>query len=495
MATEARVTAIIEARDRATSILNQFGLSLKSVGAIAAGAFAFNLGVKAVQAAVEFEDAFAGVRKTVDASEAEFERIESRFRELATQIPVSAVEFARIGELAGQLGVQAGEIDRFAEVMAKMAVTTNLSSDQASIAFARIANVMQEPIKNVDRMGSSIVELGNNLATTESEITEFAQRIAGAGNIAGLSTDQILAIGAAMSSVGVQAEAGGTAVQKVLLSINESVFTADKNLSILAETAGISAQEFQESWEEDAGGAFAAFVRGLGEQGDQAMLTLRDMGLEDQRLIRSFLSLANAGETLTNALRLSESAWRENAALNEEAAKRFGTTASQIQLLKQNWDELLRSAGDLFIPIMNTIIPLMVEFIQTIKRLVTEGFEPWVEGFEKIIEFGNRIIEVYERVKSSISGVFSNIGTNIGTGARSLIPGFADGGIVPGPIGAPQLAVVHGGERVIPVGKSGPGGIMVNITGNTISSDLDMRDLADRVGREIMRSLRHAQQL
>ncbi len=28
------------------------------------------------------------------------------------------------------------------------------------------------------------------------------------------------------------------------------------------------------------------------------------------------------------------------------------------------------------------------------------------------------------------------------------IPGFAEGGVVPGPVGQPQLAVVHGGEEI-----------------------------------------------
>jgi hypothetical protein len=37
---------------------------------------------------------------------------------------------------------------------------------------------------NIDRLGATIVDLGNNFATTEADIVNFASRIAGAGNIA-----------------------------------------------------------------------------------------------------------------------------------------------------------------------------------------------------------------------------------------------------------------------------------------------------------------------
>lgn len=43
--------------------------------------------------------------------------------------------------------------------------------------------------------------------------------------------------------------------------------------------------------------------------------------------------------------------------------------------------------------------------------------------------------------------------------------GFADGGIVPGPLGSPQLAVVHGGEEVLTPAQRQAGGGVMNHTG------------------------------
>ena len=71
------------------------------------------------------------------------------------------------------------------------------------------------PIKDVDRLGSTVVALGNSTTTTEKEIVEMAQRLAGAGAQAGFSSDEIMSVSAAMSSVGIEAEAGGTAMTQI----------------------------------------------------------------------------------------------------------------------------------------------------------------------------------------------------------------------------------------------------------------------------------------
>lgn len=61
----------------------------------------------------------------------------------------------------------------------------------------------------------------------------------------------------------------------------------------------------------------------------------------------------------------------------------------------------------------------------------------------------------------SMSAIISDLerigGLMPSLGGLGALPGFATGGIVPGPVGAPQLAVVHGGEMVTPAGESTAG--------------------------------------
>lgn len=333
-----------------TAQQNQAGLTslgLAAVGVAAGIGFALKA---AADAAIDFESSFAGVRKTVDATEPEFAALAQGFRDLAKEIPVNVNELNRIGESAGQLGIQKEHILDFTRTVADLGATTNLASTDAADALARIANIMGTSQDQFDRLGSTIVALGNAGASTESEIVEFGLRMAGAGKIAGLTETDILAIGSAMASVGVQAEAGGTAVQKVLIAITQAVATGAPELETFAETAGMSADEFARAWRADPVEAFTSFVEGLGLSGDQAIAVLDDLGLTDQRLIRSFLSLSNAGDLLRSTVELSSGAWEENNALTEEAEKRYGTTAAQIQVAQNRINDAAIAFGQLLLP-------------------------------------------------------------------------------------------------------------------------------------------------
>lgn len=327
----------------------------------------------AAKAAIDFESSFAGVRKTVDASDAELQDLAKGFRDLSKEIPTSVNELNRIGESAGQLGIKTPNILGFSKVMAELGVTTNLSSDQAATSLARLANITQMPQDQFDRLGSTVVGLGNNFATTESEIVDMGLRIAGAGQIAGLTEPQILSIGAAMASVGMEAEAGGTAVQKVLNGMTAAVAAGGPQLEEFARTAGLSASAFATAYKQDAGEAFALFVEGLGRQGDQAFATLDNLGLGNERVIRAFLSLGNAGDLLRDALRRGSTEWERNTALVDEAGKRFGTTESKLTTLWNKASDVAITVGTAMAPAIEAAIGVGERAIPVIDMLA-QGF-------------------------------------------------------------------------------------------------------------------------
>ena len=340
------------------------------------------IGVGALRSSVAFESAFAGVIKTVDDATDGMgrltpvgESLQQGFRDLSLQIPIAATELAGIGEVAGQLGIESEHILGFTEVMAKLGVTTNLSAEEAATSLAQLANITSLPQTEFERLGSTVVALGNNLATNEAQIVNFGQRIASAGNLAGLTEPQILAIGGAMASVGVEAEAGGTAVQKVLNAMTLAVVEGGDALDVFARTSGQSAAEFERAFREDAAGAFSAFVAGLGQQGDSALTTLKDLGLGNERVIRSFLSLASKSTTLTDALAIGATAWEENTALAREADIRFQTTASQLKLLANQVVEAGRALGDILKPILQTVVGIVRDQVVPWLKTVVDRFK------------------------------------------------------------------------------------------------------------------------
>jgi len=290
----------------------------------------------AVKFGSDFESGFAGVRKTVDGTKAQFAELETGFRDLAKSTGTSVVEILAIGEAAGQLGIETDNILEFTKVMANLGLTTNLSSQEAATALARLANITQLPQDQFSNLGSTIVALGNNLATTEAEIVQFALRIAGAGKQVGLSEAEILSFGAALSSVGVQAQAGGTAISRTFITISKAVSSGGAELDLFAKTAGLSAEEFSKSFAEDAAGATISFIAGLSElseTGGDVFQVLEDLGLADIRLSDALLRAAGAGDLFNKSLQIGNQAFEENTALSTEAAIRLATFERQFAKL------------------------------------------------------------------------------------------------------------------------------------------------------------------
>ena len=160
----------------------------------------------ATKEAIEFESAFTGVTKTVNASDEQLDELKQGIKDLAKEIPSTTTEISAVAESAGQLGIQTENILDFSKAMIDLGNSTNLTSENAASQLAKFANIMQMSQKDFDRLGSSIVDLGNNFATTEADIVNMAMRLAGAGKQVGLSEGEVLGLATALSSVGIEAE-------------------------------------------------------------------------------------------------------------------------------------------------------------------------------------------------------------------------------------------------------------------------------------------------
>lgn len=311
-----------------------------------------------VEASIEFESAITGVFKTVDGTDEQLAAISDGIKEMATRIPATTTEIASVAEAAGQLGIQTDSVLSFTEVMINLGNATNLSADEAATALARFANITGMSADEYDRLGSTIVALGNNFATTESEITNLATRLASAGKIAGLSEPEILALSAAMSSVGIAAEAGGTAMTQTLTAIANAAESGGDELQIFADIAGMSASEFKVAWEQDAMSAISAFISGiaeLNETGGNVSATLEELGMSGIRQSNMIRSLALANDMFAESVDMANEAWEENTALTEEAEKRYSTTESKLQTLNNAYENLKVTLGDQLKPALDRL--------------------------------------------------------------------------------------------------------------------------------------------
>lgn len=352
--------------------MSTFGQKMTSMGRSATMAFTLPvalLGGKAVRSAMEFESAMTGVAKTTDLTKAEFKNLERGILDMTSKMPKTGVEIANIAESAGQLGIAKQNILDFSKVMGQLSDTTNLSSEDAAMNLAKFANITRMSQGDFDRLGSTIVNLGNNMATTERDIVEMSMRLAGAGTQVGMSEAQIVSFSAALSSVGIEAEMGGSAFSKVMVNMQASVETGGEKLSQFAKVAGMSAKEFQQAFKEDAAGAIVKFIEGLGnaeKQGKSAIGILNDMGITEVRLRDTLLRAAGASDLFSESLELGESAWKENIALTKEAEMRYKDTREQIKIAMNDVKKSMIEIG-------RTIMPTVLTAVRSLAKL-TQAF-------------------------------------------------------------------------------------------------------------------------
>jgi phage tail tape measure protein, TP901 family len=342
----------------------------KCFSAIASAAGVASMAVAAATAASvyegsQFESAFAGVKKTVDATAEEYAALRQNILDMTREIPSSASDIAGVMEIAGQLGIATESLTEFTETMINLGVSTNLSAEEAATNLAKFANIVNmadygtDGISNWERLGSVVVDLGNNFATTEADIVEMATRLASTGSLVGLTESQIMALATAMSSVGIQAESGGSTMAKLLKKMQLAVELNSDSLADYAAVAGMTGEQFRDTFENDAVVALSAFIDGLTDterNGRSAIAILDDMKLSEVRLSNTVLALAGADGVMTEAIDTANEAWDEHNALAIEAGKRYETVESQAQIMKNALSELgITAYEELRDPLVGTI--------------------------------------------------------------------------------------------------------------------------------------------
>ena len=342
--------------DKAGQAFNQVHEAIVAAGIAVALKEIYEYFASCAQASMDFESSITGVAKTTDLTDEELAAMSDSIKALSTEIPATTDEIAAVAEAAGQLGIQKDVLLDFTEIMTMLGTATNMTADEAATALARFANITGMSTDNYGRLGSVIVDLGNNFATTESEIVAMGTRLASAGKLAGLTEPEIMALAAAMSSVGIEAEAGGTAMTQTLNAIEKAVAKGGDDLSEFARIAGMSSEEFSAAWKNDAMSALTSFIGGLGkldEQGESTVLVLEDLGLTGIRQSNMLKSLGLAADQMTSAVDTANTAWQQNTALTNEANKRYATAQSRLTMMQNAYNNLKVAIGDAYTPALS----------------------------------------------------------------------------------------------------------------------------------------------
>jgi len=371
----------------------------------------------ATKAAIDWESSWADVQKVNDGTHEQMVRLEDDLREMARTLPATHTEIAATAEAAGRLGVAVDDVADFSRVMLDLGNTTDLTADQAATAFARFTEIMGTGTDNVDRLGSAVVDLGNNFAATESEIVEMGLRIAGAGNQVGLTEAEVMGLATALSAVGIEAQAGGSAISRVMMNIASDVQAGGRDMQAWADVAGMSAEQFATAWRDDAAGALVAVVDGLANaeaQGTTTLGMLEDLGVTELRTRDALLRLAGSGDVLAAAFDAGNAAFEENIALTNEAEVRYETTASKITVAWNNIKDAAIEFGAVALPLVADVAGAVASVAQEFGEL-----PDWVKTASMAIVGGGGLVLLgvagLGRLAVAVAGVSTAL-KNLGIG-------------------------------------------------------------------------------
>jgi TP901 family phage tail tape measure protein len=402
-----------------------------ATGGAAFAAFRF-----ATQQAIQFQDSFAGIKKTlnftdsaVTTTEQKFKNLSLEIRNLAKETPISVNELNKIGEIGGQLGISATSIGKFVDTISKLTVATTMGAEDAAFAISRLANITGTAEKDLDNLASVLVRLGNEFAATESEIINTSLGIATA--MEALSSEftnsgvDALAFATALKAVGVQSQSGATAVQRALDTLGKAVSNGGRELGLFADLAQMSEKAFSDLVAIDPARAFLAFLQGLravDNAGGNTFAVLEELGLAQQRTVRALRAMAFAADDVERALSTANQEFSINTALTEEAEKRYETFTSQTGILRNNINEIGIAMGDELLPVMTDVIQSFATIASAVVDLDDEGNvrNNHIENF--LINMGIAATAALTALKAvrNISDEFSSIPGTAKGGGSSL---------------------------------------------------------------------------
>lgn len=401
-------------------------------------------GVASAKFAIDFEDSFAGVKKTVDATPEQLAKIKQGIIDLSTTgidgrgaIPQTATELNELAAAGGQLGISQENIIDFTEVMAQMGSATNLVGEEGAATLARFMNVMGTSQGEIRNIGSAIVDLGNHSATTESEIAEMALRMGKYGSSVRMSAADVLGYSAALSSLGIEAQMGGSAIGRTWLSIETAVASGGEGLTKFAKYSGKSAEEFKEQWNTDSSGAFNGLLKGL-QSAENLTVALDDLGINNTQDIQAMMALVNGYDLVTESVNRSNTAYQENTALQEEFNAKNETTASQMKIAKQNIIEAARSIGETMLPSIKDASTTVADFAKGLSQMDDEQKRAVVNTGATVIALG-ALSKVGVGVIKGVGGIVEAVGNikkafSAGGALAKFAPTLTSIGAAAGPV-------------------------------------------------------------
>lgn len=189
--------------------------------------------------------------------------------------------------------------------------------------------------KSLLSTGSAMFKLATSSTATSNDITEFAKRCTGVARTAGITTDQLLALGSAFSSQMASPEVAATAMSKFIVALQKNHNIIEKDLDIPAGTINRMYSAGQ------AMDAIVLILEKMKAKGNMNALgeIFKDVGGDGQRLISSMVTMAKNVDMLKEHLDVSSEAFREGTAVTSEYEMQQQSAIGILERANNLWEK------------------------------------------------------------------------------------------------------------------------------------------------------------
>lgn len=495
MASEAKIKLVLKGDDQTGAAFQSaskgaagFGSSIKALLPVLGVAGLAGAIGSILQNTAQFEQRLSDVSTLIsgDSTEAVNE-LRDGIQNLMKTTPKSADE---LGAAAYQL-VSAGisdttDVIKGLNAASKLSVAGLGAQEDATTLLATALNAFGKSADEADQVADVLFKTVKFGQTNVQQLSQAFGKMAGNAAAANISLEDVQAATAAITTVTGKTSEAQNALAQVFLELTVSGGKLDKSL-------------------QEQGGSLSELNRMISERGGvvEGFEAMRDrLGLTDTQF-KNLFSSAEGGTAVFQLLTSANEAYNNtldemltgSVAIDEAYKKQNEQFAQQYQILKNNLNvEFQKLAVQ--------VLPVLIEGMKFLTEVYLPQLKEWWDSLIdslgnfifKIQQAIDKIKELARAIKENVSGAFNKVTDFLGTGIYNAsnalgLNAFADGGVVPGHPGQPQLAMVHGGETIIPYGKESKGsGVTVNINGgmylNEQSATMIGNMLVDRLQTE-----------
>ena len=327
--------------------------------------------VGATKAAMDFESEMAEVRKVVDFdTPQQFKEMGQDILDLSTKMPMAASGIAKIVAAGGQAGIAKEDLLEFAQDAVKMGVAFDLTADQAGDMMAKWRSAFKLNQQDVMALADKINYLGNTTAASAPLISDVVTRIGPLGEIGGLASGEIAALGASMIETGTQSDVAATGIKNLILGMAAGE-GATKSQAAAFQQLGFDAVDMAKRMRTDAKGAIMDVFRAI-----QSLPEYQQAGvlsdLFGKESIEAIAPLLTNLDKLQSKFEAVNDATKYGGAVDSEYAARCETTANQMYLFKNSMTAVAIEIGSALLPAINSIlrsiVPVVVAFANWAKE-------------------------------------------------------------------------------------------------------------------------------